>query len=105
WSKQPSLFTEDRQASQPYLLVPKVSSSQRDYVPMAFCEADVIVSGSAQFIESRDLFAFAVVTSAMHMPWLRTVGGRTKSDYQYTVGPVYNTFPWPDATPAQRQKL
>ena len=105
WSKQPSLFTEDRQPSQPYLLVPKVSSSQREYVPIGFCEPDVIVSGSAQFIEGRDYFAFGVITSAMHMAWLRTVGGRTKSDYQYTVGPVYNTFPWPDASLVQCKKI
>ncbi len=105
WSRQPALFTEDRQPDDDYLLVPKVSSSQREYVPIGFCTSDVIVSGSAQYIAGRDLFVFAIVTSAMHMAWLRTVGGRTKSDYQYTVGLVYNTFPWADSIPAQRKKI
>lgn len=105
WSSQPSLFSENRQPEGDYLLIPKVSSSHREYIPLGFATSDVIVSGSAQYINGRDLFAFGVLTSAMHMAWLRTVGGRTKSDYQYTIGLVYNTFPWPNATSAQRKKI
>jgi hypothetical protein len=51
------------------------------------------------------LFDFALLASAMHMSWLRDIGGRLKSDFRYSIGLVYNTFPWPDATPAQRKKI
>lgn len=105
WSKLPALFSENRQPENPYLLIPKVSSQRRDYVPMGFCNPDVIVSGSAQYIDSADLFTFGLLTSAIHMAWMRTVGGRTKSDYQYTNKLVYNTFPWPDTTAEQRSKI
>lgn len=105
WANYPSLFSENRQPKSRYLLVPKVSSQRREYIPVGFCEPDVIVSGSAQAIESADMFTFGIVTSRMHMAWMRTVGGRTKSDYQYSPSLVYNTFPWPDATPAQREKV
>jgi hypothetical protein len=105
WAAYPTLFSENRQPSQKYLLVPKVSSQRREYVPMGFVEPEIIISGSAQFVETADPYVFGVLTSAIHMVWMRAVGGRTKSDYQYTNTLVYNTFPWPEATPAQRAKI
>ena len=96
-----SLFGENRQPTASYILIPKVSSQRRDYVPISFVDSHVIVSGSAQFIEAGSKFTFGVVTSAMHMAWMKTVGGRTKSDYQYTNRLVYNTFPWPVASDAR----
>ena len=56
-------------------------------------------------MEDATLYDFAILTSAMHMSWLRHIGGRLKSDYRYSIGLVYNTFPWPDALPAQRAKI
>nr|WP_197940706.1 type IIL restriction-modification enzyme MmeI [Sphingomonas sp. HMP6] len=105
WADYPTLFTEDRQPTSQYLLVPKVSSQRRQYVPMGIVDEKTIVSGSAQFVQDADNFTFGLMTSSMHMTWMKAVGGRTKSDYQYTNTLVYNTFPWPDATPAQRTKI
>lgn len=105
WTDYPSLFSENRQPKVSYTIIPKVSSSRRDYVPIGELEPDVIVSGSAQFIAPHDPFTFAVVISRMHMCWLDAVGGRTKSDYQYTNTLVYNTFPWATPTDAQRAKV
>lgn len=79
-----------------YLLIPKVSSENREYIPVGFCDPSIIVSGSAQFISTSEPWVFALVISIIHMAWMRTVGGRTKSDYQYTNRIVYNTFPWPE---------
>jgi len=93
---QPALFGEYRQPAAEYLLIPKVSSQKRDYIPMRFVSPDTIVSGSAQFVETSDKFLLGLLSSAIHMSWMRSVGGRTKSDYQYTVTLVYNTFPWPE---------
>jgi hypothetical protein len=56
-------------------------------------------------LENATLWHFSVLTSAMHMSWLRDIGGRLKSDFRYSIGLVYNTFPWPDATPAQRKRI
>ena len=101
----PTLFGEYRQPASTYILIPKVSSQKREYVPLGFVDQSVVVSGSAQFIETDSRFVFSVVTSAIHMAWMRTVGGRTKSDYQYTNGLVYNTFPWPTASEAQMKAI
>jgi len=105
WSRFPSLFSENRQPRSRYLLIPKVSSQNRDYIPIGFCDPEVIVSGSAQYVQGASLFDFGLLTSNMHMAWMRAVGGRTKSDYQYSNSLVYNTFPWPEATQAQRAKI
>ena len=99
------LFGEDRQPSKTYLLIPKVSSQVREYVPIGIVDPRVVVSGSAQFIADFDLHHFALITSAIHMAWMRTIGGRTKSDYQYTNTVVYNTFPWPDLTDKAKATL
>lgn len=72
---------------------------------MGFLSPNIIVSGSAQFIETSDRAIFGIVTSAMHMSWMRAVGGRTKSDYQYTNTLVYNTFPWPEMNAEQKQNV
>jgi hypothetical protein len=78
-----------------------VSSQTREYLPTDFVDPHVIVSGSAQFIDEATLWTFGMLSSKMHMAWLASVGGRTKSDFQYTTTMVYNTFPWPEASPAQ----
>ena len=100
----PSLFGEIRQPTTRYLLVPKVSSIARNYIPIGFVEPDIIASGSALIIERAGLFEFGILSSAMHNAWLRYVGGRTKSDPQYSIEIVYNNFPWPDA-PTKDQLL
>jgi hypothetical protein len=90
----PSLFTQDRQPSAPYLAVPEVSSENRRYIPIGFLPESVVASNKLQIIVGGTLFHFGVLTSSMHMAWVRTVCGRLKSDYSYSPA-AYNNFPWP----------
>jgi hypothetical protein len=95
WANFPALFSENRQPTEEYVIVPKVSSQRRDYIPVGIVSPDIIVSGSAQFIVENKMQTLSLITSTIHMAWLRQVGGRTKSDYQYSNTIVYNTFPMP----------
>jgi hypothetical protein len=89
----------------PFLLVPEVSSERRDYVPIGWQEPPTIPSNLVRILPDADPWDFGILTSRMHMAWLRHIGGRLKSDYRYSIGLVYNTFPWPDATEAQKKKI
>lgn len=101
----PGLFGEIRHSEQPYVLIPRHSSERRDFVPFGFCPADSIAHDSCLFIPNAALFDFAILTSRAHMAWLAHIGGRLESRFRYSIGLVYNTFPWPDASPAQRAKI
>ena len=96
WAKFPYLFTEDRQPLDDYLIVPVVSGENRDYVPMAYVSKDVIANTNAQTISNCSLYAFGILTSRVHMLWLKTVCGRMKSDFAYSATIVYNNFIWPE---------
>jgi len=89
----------------PFLAIPKVSSERRDYVPIAWMKPPTIPSDLVFVLQSADLWHFGILTSGMHMAWLRQIGGRLKSDYRYSVGIVYNTFPWPETTEQQRARI
>jgi hypothetical protein len=89
----------------PFLVIPEVSSERRDYVPMGWLEPPTIPSNLVRVLLDADLWHFGILTSRMHMAWLRHIGGRLKSDYRYSIGLVYNTFPWPEATEAQKLKI
>ena len=106
YAKVPHLFA---QITQPegvdYLLVPSVSSERRRYVPIGFMKADVISSNAVQIIPNATLYHFGVLTSNVHMAWMRVVCGRLKSDYRYSKEQVYNTFPWPSPTESQKAKI
>jgi hypothetical protein len=91
----PMLFGEIRQPKGSYLVLPKVSSQNRDYMPIGFVDSNVIVSGSALVIPNATLYEYGILQSKMHMAWMRTVCGRMKSDYQYSASIVYNNFVWP----------
>lgn len=104
FAKFPTLFTQDRQPSTPYLALPEVSSETREYIPMAMLGPEVIASNKLQIIPGAPLFYFGILTSAMHMAWMRTVGGRLKSDYSYSPS-IYNSFPWPVMSRAQQGKI
>jgi very-short-patch-repair endonuclease len=93
----PSRFAFVSHAETPYLLVPSVSSERRDYIPIGFMPADAIASNLCLIVPNANLYHFGVLTSTMHMAWVRAVCGRLKSDYRYSAGIVYNNFPWPDA--------
>lgn len=98
----PSQPGENRQPDSDYLLIPKVSSIRRAYLPVGYFSKDYIANGSSLVIPGAKNFHFGIMSSAMHSSWLRTVGGRMKSDYQYSNTIVYNNFPWPEPTDAQR---
>ena len=99
-AQTPLLFGEIRQPARRYLIVPGVSSETRQYVPMGFLPPDVITSNLAFTCPQATLYHFAVLTSGMHMAWLRYVCGRLESRYRYSKDIVYNNFPWPD-TPSE----
>jgi hypothetical protein len=79
----------------PYLVIPEVSSERREYVPVGWIEPPAIPSNKLLVIQDATLWHFGVLTSRAHIAWLAHVGGRLKSDYSYSPGLVYNTFPWP----------
>jgi len=89
----------------PFLVLPEVSSERRDYIPIGWLEPPVIPSNKLRLLPNATRWHFGVLTSAMHMAWLAHIGGRLESRFQYGIGVVYNTFPWPDATAAQRKKI
>jgi hypothetical protein len=89
----------------PFLVIPEVSSERRDYVPIGWLKPPAIPSNLVRVLLDADLWHFGIVTSAMHMAWLRQIGGRLESRYRYSIGIVYNTFPWPEATLQQRERI
>jgi hypothetical protein len=91
--------------NRPFLVIPEVSSERREYVPIGWQKPPVIPSNLVRVLLDADLWHFGIVTSAMHMAWLRQIGGRLESRYRYSIGIVYNPFPWPEATDSQRAKI
>jgi hypothetical protein len=89
----------------PFLVIPESSSERRDYVPIGWLTPPTVPSSLVRVLLDADLWHFGVLTSSIHMAWLRQIGGRLKSDYRYSVGIVYNPFPWPQVTDQQRTKI
>lgn len=101
----PTLFGENRQPNGNYLLVPRVSSEKRRYVPMGFLSPDIIASDAVQIIPNASLYHFGVLTSNVHMAWMRVVCGRLEMRYRYSKDIVYNNFPFPEPTEEQKAKI
>ena len=91
----PTLYHVNVIPTAPFLVIPEVSSERREYAPIGWLEPPTIPSNLVRVLENATLADFALLTSAMHMAWLRHIGGRLKSDYRYSIGLVYNTFPPP----------
>ncbi len=89
----------------PFLAIPEVSSERRNYIPIAWLSPPTIPSNKLRLLSDATLWEFGVLTSRAHMAWTGHIGGRLKSDYSYAIGINFNTFPWPEATPAQRAKI
>lgn len=106
YAKVPHLFA---QITQPdgadCLLVPRVSSERRRYAPIGFIKAGVVASDAVQIIPNATLYHFGILTSNVHMAWMRVVCGRLEMRYRYSKEQVYNTFPWPNPTKAQKAKI
>ena len=88
-----------------YIVIPKVSSENRRYVPMGFMTPDILCSDLVFLIPDATLYHFGILTSNVHMAWMRAVCGRLKSDYRYSKDVVYNNFPWPTPADIQRSKI
>lgn len=89
----------------PFLAIPEVSSERRDYAPIAYLAPPTVPSNLVRVMLDADLWHFGILTSRMHMAWLRNIGGKLKSDYRYSIGIVYNNFPWPTADEPQKQRI
>lgn len=103
-AETPTVFREVNNPDS-YVLVPKVSSERRRYVPMGFMDGDTISTDLNFIIPDAGLYHFGVLTSNVHMAWMRAVCGRLKSDYRYSKDVVYNNFPWPSPTDAQKARI
>ena len=101
----PTLVGVDERLNADYLVIPNTSSERRTYVPIGWLSTDVIANQKLRILPEATLCDFALLTSAMHMAWMRTVTGRLKSDYMYSVGVVYNTFPLPPVPADRLQRL
>ena len=101
----PSLFAEVRECKTDYVAIPKVSSERRRYIPMDYLDKHTIPGDKLFMLESPSVFYFGILTSNVHMAWMRAVCGRLKSDYSYSNTIVYNNFPWPSSTPAQKELI
>ena len=103
-AETPTVFREQKNPDS-YIIVPSTSSENRRYIPIGFLDGEVIPTNSATIIEDATLYDFGILTSNVHMAWMRTVAGRLKSDYRYSAKIVYNNFPWPKATDEQKGKI
>ena len=101
----PTKYEVETIPTAPFLVVPKVSSERRDYVPIGWLEPPTLPSDLVFVLNDATKPLFALLTSAMHVSWLRYIGGRLKSDYRYSIGLVYNTFPLPPVPPDRLQRL
>ena len=104
-AETPTLYHINVIPTTPFLVVPEVSSERREYVPIGWLEPPVIPSNLVRIMENASKPLFALLTSAMHVSWLRYIGGRLKSDYRYSIGLVYNTFPLPPVPADRLQRL
>jgi len=92
----PTLFSEDRQPSNKFLLIPRVSSENRKYIPIGYLSPEIILSDRATALSNASFYEFGNVISKMHMTWMKYTCGRMKSDYNYSNSIVYNNYPWPE---------
>lgn len=102
---KPTRFHVENMPTGNYIVVPKVSSERRRYIPMGFMTPDIMASDLVFIIPNASLFHLGVLTSNVHMSWMRAVCGRLKSDYRYSKDVVYNNFPWPTPTEEQKAKI
>ena len=101
----PTRFHVENMPVATYIAIPETSSENRKYIPIGFLDSSVLCSNAMRLIPHATLYEFGVLTSQMHMAWMRTVCGRLKSDYRYSAQIVYNNFPWPDVSEAQKAAI
>ncbi|MBR0156642.1 MAG: class I SAM-dependent DNA methyltransferase [Clostridia bacterium] len=102
---KPTRFHVENMPRGTYIVIPEVSSERRRYVPIGFMTPDILCSNLVKLIPNATLYHFGVLTSNVHMAWMRAVCGRLKSDYRYSKDIVYNNFPWPEPTEEQKAAI
>ena len=100
-----SVFQEVRYSTSDYIIVPRVSSEKRRYIPTGYVSPEIVTNDSVQFIPNATLYHFGILTSNVHMAWMRVVCGRLEMRYRYSKDIVYNNFPWPAITPEQEAEI
>lgn len=105
FAETPTLFCQIAQPDSDYIIVPAHSSENRKYIPFGFVDKEVICSNANFLISNASVYHFGVLTSNVHMAWMRAVCGRIKSDYRYAKDIVYNNFPWPMPTAERKAKI
>ena len=104
-AEKPTRFHVENMPKSDYIVLPETSSENRKYVPFGFMNPDVFCSNAVKLLPNATLFQFGILTSIVHMAWMRIVAGRLKSDYRYTIGIVYNNFVWVKPTERQRANI
>ena len=104
-AEKPYQFREHPILDRDKIIIPRVSSERRKYIPMGFLDKGSVISDSAFAIYDASLWLFGILTSEMHMVWVRTVGGRLKTDYRYSAGLCYNTFPFPSISDTKKSEI
>lgn len=102
---RPTRFQVENMPTGNYIVVPEVSSERRRYLPMGYMDDSVLCSNKLRIMPEATLYHFGVLTSNVHMAWVRAVCGRLKSDYDYSIKIVFNNFPWPNPTREQKERI
>ena len=105
YANRPYMFVQRAYQPTDAIIVPSVSSERREYIPIGFVDKETVISNLAFAVYDAELWLFALLTSKIHNVWVRTVGGRLKTDYRYSATLCYNTFPFPKITKEQREHL
>lgn len=105
YANYPTRFMEIKQPDTDYLMIPATSSEKRRYIPIGYLSKNVVASNAASFVPNATLYHFGILTSNIHMAWMRVVCGRLEMRYRYSVNIVYNNFPWPEPSDEQRAKI
>ena len=101
----PTLFGAPFECKSNYIALPKVSSENRKYIPIDYLSKEIIPRDKLFCLQNASLYHFGILTSNVHMAWMRAVCGRLKSDYSYSNTIVYNNFPWHDSTDEQKKRI
>lgn len=104
-AEKPYQFREHPILDRDKIIIPRVSSERRKYIPMGFLDKGTVISDSAFAIYDASLCLFGILTSEMHMVWVRTVGGRLETRYRYSAGLCYNTFPFPSISDTKKSEI
>lgn len=102
-AEKPTRFQTENMPSGNSIIIPETSSENRKYIPIGFISHEILCSNAVRLIPNATLYEFGILTSNVHMAWVKTVCGRLKSDYRYSKDIVYNNFPW--CTPTEKQKV